>query len=66
MSDGNVVFLIVSLVLVFAFTSYMMWTMIKGNRLRRELMQLLKDAQAKDESPAAGRQPEGDSSHLSS
>lgn len=44
---GDAVFLVVSIVLIIAYTWYMMWTMVKRNKLLRELSQLLKDAEAK-------------------
>jgi hypothetical protein len=45
--SGDAVFIIVSILLIIAYTGYMMWTMVKRNRLLRTLRQLLKDAEAK-------------------
>ncbi|MGH9422216.1 MAG: hypothetical protein ACRD3J_19725 [Thermoanaerobaculia bacterium] len=57
--SGDAVFIIVSMVLIIAYTWYMMSTMIKRNRLLRELTQLIKDAEARaaNEESVATEQP---------
>jgi hypothetical protein len=45
--SGDAVFIIVSIFLIFVYTWYMMWTMVKRNRFLRKMSQLLKDAEAK-------------------
>lgn len=53
--SGDAVFIIISIVLIFLYTWYMMWTMMKRNKLLRELTKMIKDAeakQAKEDAPA--------------
>jgi len=45
-SSSDAVFLIVSLVLVFLYTAWNIKWMMRRNKLYRELMQLVKDAEA--------------------
>lgn len=54
MMSGDAVFVIVSVILIFAFTGYMIWVMNRRTRLLRQLTQLLEDrenAKASKESP---------------
>ena len=54
MMSGDAVFVIVSVILIFLFTGYMIRTMNRRTRLLRQLAQLLKDAEdaeARKESP---------------
>jgi hypothetical protein len=54
MMSGDAVFVIVSVILIFAFTGYMIWVMNRRTRLLRQLEQLLRDgenAEATKESP---------------
>jgi|GEM_PF-1847405 hypothetical protein len=54
MMSGDAVFVIVSVILIFAFTGYMIWVMNRRTRLLRQLAQLLEDrenAKAGKESP---------------
>lgn len=56
--SSDAVFILVSIAIIFAFTGYMIRTMNRKTRLYRELLQLLKDADAK--AAQGGPEPVGE------